>query len=83
MEYMKKLKNTFDLDKYTHRLFDQLTLNTKIPVRINGSNDMNSAMLSKQQMESFLGRLEPSLTKAEFESIWTEIDLNGDSFISR
>ena len=51
MEYMKRMKRSFDLEKYTHRLFDQL-------ISISSSGTVAKAQhLSKQQMEGFLFRL--------------------------
>lgn len=77
MEYMKRMKRSFDIEKYTQQLFDQMVIGG------SGSLKPKSALLSRSQMESFLFRLDPSLTKPDFELMWTELDTDADGSITR
>lgn len=78
MDYMKRLKRTLDLTAYTQKLFDQLVASA------SGSGSViKGQFLSKQLMESMLSRLDPSVTKQEFELMWLEIDTDLDGNISR
>lgn len=67
MEYMKKLKKNFSLEKYTMRIFGFIS---------------QKDMVSKQQFWSFVKQIEPSMTKNEFENLWYELDSDRDGMIN-